>query len=83
MKTITNSNATDVLTKYDQKIAMVDQKIANIKAISAYATANNGKEYERKVTDEDYKNKNINFFELLDEYMACMYDERDLAILTN
>ena len=83
LKNITNSNATDVLTKYDQKIAMVDQKIANIKAISAYATANNGKEYERKVTDEDYKNKNVNFFELLDEYMACMYDERDLAILTN
>lgn len=82
LKAITNSKATEVLAQYDQKIAMVDQKIANIKAISAYATANNGKKYERQVTYEDYKDENIGFFALLDEYKARMYDDRDLAILT-
>lgn len=81
LKSITDKKATHVLSDYDKKIEETESKISEIDMASAFKNIENDDDV-KKVDIDDFTNPNVNFFDLLDEYTSTLYDDRDLAILT-
>ena len=80
---LTNPKATGVLDEYQKKISLIDQKIGALDTSALFAQASGQPEETPKTIDKnDLKNPDLNFLSLLEEFESCLYDERDLSILT-